>query len=407
MPKITKRAVTAADPAAKDYFVWDDNIPAFGVRVWPSGRKVYVIHYRAGGRMRRYTIGQHGSPWTADLAREEAIKVLARVHDGENPADIRAEERRSMRIKEFGKRFLEEYVDVHLKPTTRAEYRRSVELFIIPKFGSWRVADIARADVADFHGEQRHIPYQANRTLGVLSKMFSLADLWGVRADGLNPCRGVRRYKEEKRERYLTGEEYARLGATLDETEDMPEAVWAIRLLVLTGCRLREIQTLQWVHVVFDQSELRLPDSKTGAKIVQIGQAAVTVLKSIPRLADNPYVIAGRKKGGYLTDLQKPWRRIRKAAGLDGVRIHDLRHSFASDALEMGADLTMIGRMLGHSDIKTTSRYAHLKRESVRLSTDKVAERISTVLAGRKETTIESDGIALAVSDDAEKQIAA
>lgn len=187
----------------------------------------------------------------------------------------------------------------------------------------------------------------------------------------------------------------------------MPEAVWAIRLLVLTGCRLREIQTLQWVHVVFDQSELRLPDSKTGAKIVQIGQAAVTVLKSIPRLADNPYVIAGRKRGGYLTDLQKPWRRIRKAAGLDGVRIHDLRHSFASDALEMGADLTMIGRMLGHSDIKTTSRYAHLKRENVRISTDKVAERISTVLAGRKETTIEADAIALAVSDDAEKQIAA
>ncbi|WP_342627086.1 tyrosine-type recombinase/integrase [Nguyenibacter vanlangensis] len=407
MPKITKRAITAAEPAAKDYFLWDDSIPAFAVRVWPSGRKVYVIHYRSGGRMRRYTIGQHGSPWTADLAREEAIKVLARVHDGENPADVRAEERRSMRVKEFGKRFLEEYVDIHLKPTTQAEYKRSVDLFIVPKFGSWRVADITRADIADFHGEQRHIPYQANRTLGVISKMFSLADLWGIRADGINPCRGVRRYKEEKRERYLTGEEYARLGATLDATEDMPEAVWAIRLLALTGCRLREIQTLQWDHVYLDHAELRLPDSKTGAKIVQLGQAAVEVLKSILRVKDNPYVITGRKKGGHLTDLQKPWRRIRKAAGLDGVRIHDLRHSFASDALEMGADLTMIGRMLGHSDIKTTARYAHLKRENVRISTDKVAERISTVLSGRKDPSAEADAPVEGIAQEATTAIAA
>ncbi|WP_456304855.1 tyrosine-type recombinase/integrase [Acetobacter oryzifermentans] len=239
-----------------------------------------------------------------------------------------------------------------------------------------------QADVSEFHADMRQIPYQANRTLGVLSKMFSLADLWGIRTDGLNPCRGVQRYKEEKRERYLTQEEYARLGATLDETKDMPEAVWAIRLLVLTGCRLREIQTLQWSHIFFDQSELRLPDSKTGAKIVQIGQAAINIIKSVPRLEDNPYVIAGRKKGGYLTDLQKPWRRIRKAAGLEDVRIHDLRHSFASDALEMGADLTMIGRMLGHSDIKTTARYAHLKRENVRLSTNLVSEKISAALLG-------------------------
>ncbi|WP_415479381.1 site-specific integrase [Acetobacter syzygii] len=180
----------------------------------------------------------------------------------------------------------------------------------------------------------------------------------------------------------LKVDEIMRVGATLNEVEDMPEAAWAIRLLILTGCRLREIQTLQWSHVFFDRSELRLPDSKTGAKIVQIGQAAMNVIKSIPRLEDNPYVITGRKKGGYLTDLEKPWRRIRKAAGLDDVRIHDLRHSFASDALEMGADLTMIGRMLGHSDIKTTARYAHLKRENVRLSTNLVSEKISAALLG-------------------------
>lgn len=397
MPKLTKKIVAAADPTTKDYFLWDDGIPAFAIRVWPSGRKVYVIHYRSGGRMRRYTIGQHGSPWTADLAREEAIRILAQVHKGGNPADIRTEERRAMTVRTFSKRFLDEYVAVHLKPTTRSEYKRSVDLFIVPKFGTWRTADISRADIAEFHGDMRHIPYQANRTLGVLSKMFALADLWNIRTDGINPCHGVRRYKEEKRERFLNREEYARMGTALDNASDMPEAVGAIRLLALTGCRLREIQTLKWEHVWLSHSELRLPDSKTGAKIVQLGTAALDVLKTIPRIDGNPYVITGRKEGGYLTDLQKPWRRIRKQAGLEDVRIHDLRHSFASDALEMGADLTMIGRMLGHSDIKTTSRYAHLKRENVKLSTDLVSEKISAaLLAHEKKGCVPRRGVGAA-----------
>lgn len=379
MARISKRVVMAAQPAEKDYFVWDDAVPAFAIRVWPSGRKVYVLHYRTGGRMRRYTIGQHG-PWTADAAREEAIKTLARVHHGENPADERQEERKVPTVKQFGKMFMERHVEVHLKPTTQAEYRRSVDLFIVPKLGARRMTDITRADVAAFHHEFRHIPYQANRTLGVLSKMFSLADLWEIRADGINPCRGVRRYKEEKRERFLTQEEYLRLGRALDEAKDEPEATNALQLLALTGCRLSEIQKLKWEHVFLPERELRLPDSKSGAKIVQLGQAAVEVLDAIPRIEGNPYVITGRKEGGYLTDVQKPWRRIRAAAGLEGLRIHDLRHSFASDALELGEDLTMIGRMLGHSDIKTTARYAHLKKTPVKTATDKVSGRIASAL---------------------------
>ena len=214
----------------------------------------------------------------------------------------------------------------------------------------------------------------------MLSKMFSLADLWEIRTDGINPCRGVRRYKEEKRERFLTQEEYLRLGKALDEAKDEPEAAGALRLLALTGCRLSNIQKLKWENVFLAERELRLPDSKTGAKIVQLGHAAVEVLITIARIKNNPYVITGRKEGGYLTDVQKPWRRIRKAAGLDGVRIHDLRHSFASDALEMGEDLTMIGRMLGHSDIKTTARYAHLKKTPLRTATDRVSGRIASIL---------------------------
>lgn len=381
MTHINKRIVTAAAKMATEYFIWDDMIPAFGLRVWPSGRKVYVIHYRSGGRMRRYTIGQHGSPWTADKARDEAIKILARVKNGEDPADERTEQRKAPTVKQFGALFLERYVDVHLKPRTQDEYRRSVELFITKKLGARRMSDLTRAQIVSFHHDYRDIPYQANRTLGVLSKMFSLAILWGIRADGLNPCRGVKRYKEEKRERYLSPDEHKRLGIALAQASDVPEAANAIRLLALTGCRLSEIQKLRWEHVFLNARELRLPDSKSGAKIVQLGDATVAVLKSIERIADNPYVVTGEKKGAHLTDLQKPWRRIRKLAGLEDVRIHDLRHSFASDALELGEDLVMIGRMLGHKDIKSTMRYAHLKRDPVKVATNKVADKISLALA--------------------------
>lgn len=381
MARISKRIVDAAAPSDKDYFVWDDSLPAFAVRVWPSGRKVYVVHYRANGRLRRFTIGTHGSSMTAEKARAEAIKILARVKDGEDPASERVENRKALTMKQFGKLFLEKHVDVHLKPTTRAEYRRSVELFINPKFGARKVIDITRADIAEFHHEMRDTPYQANRTLGVLSKMFSLADLWEVRKDGINPCRGVKRYKEEKKERYLTEEEYRRLGEALDGYSGEPEAVHAIRLLMLTGCRLSEIQTLKWSYVALKQGELHLPDSKTGAKVIQLGQAAVDVLKRIPKLDGNPYVITGKVEGQHLTDLQRPWRRIRKIAGLQDVRIHDLRHSFASDALEMGEDLTMIGKMLGHTDIKTTARYAHLKKSPVKNATNNVAARIAASLS--------------------------
>jgi integrase len=153
-----------------------------------------------------------------------------------------------------------------------------------------------------------HVPY-----LGVLSKMFSLAILWGVRTDKVNPCKGVKRYKEQKHERYLGAEEHQRLGKAFDDARStMPEAVNAFQLLLLTGCRLREIQRLKWEYVFLDEGVSRLPDSKNGARTVQLGESAVGLLKMI---AENPYVITGRKDGGHLTDLEKPWRRIRKEAG--------------------------------------------------------------------------------------------
>ena len=188
--------------------------------------------------------------------------------------------------------------------------------------------------------------------------MFSLAEGWGIRPDGSNPCLHVKKYVEQKRARFLSPEEFAALGKALREVEqdgsETQAAIDAVRLLMLTGCRLGEIMTLKWDYVDLKARELRLPDSKTGAKIVHFGKTAAAVLKGIEKLENNPYVITGKKEGSRLTDLQHPWRRIRAKAGLDDVRIHDLRHSYASGALALGEGLPMIGKLLGHTQVQTT-----------------------------------------------------
>ncbi|WP_086653252.1 site-specific integrase [Acetobacter malorum] len=388
MPRISKRIIATLQPAEKDYIVWDDQVAGFALRVWPSGRMSYVVHYRTNGRFRRYTIGHHG-PWTADKARDEAIRILARVKNGGDPNVERGEERSCPTVSQFSKTFVERHVNTHLKPTTQAEYKRAIDLFIAKKIGNRKMDALTHSDVVAFHHTYRHIPYQANRTLGVLSKMFSLAILWGVRKDNVNPCRGVKRYKELKRERYLTAEEHQRLGQALDDARStMPKAVNALQLLLLTGCRLREVQRLKWEYVHLDEGVIRLPDTKNGARTVQLGESAVGLLGGIPRVEGNPYVITGRKEGGHLTDLEKPWRRIRKEAGLEDVRIHDLRHSFASDALELGEDLIMIGKLLGHRDLKSTARYAHLKKEPIQRAVKGIDLKISAALSTTKATPV-------------------
>ena len=285
---------------------------------------------------------------------------------------------------ELGRRFLKEYVPVHCKPSTQAGYRRSVTLFIDPALGEMQISEVERKDIAKLHHDMRDKPYQANRVLGVLSKMFSLAEVWGLRPNGSNPCRHVKRYKENKRERFLSPEETERLGEVLRQAElEMPSAVAAFRLLLLTGCRLSEIQLLRWEHVKDDC--LELPDSKTGGRVVPLGPDARAVLAGLRHQNDNPWVITGRLPGSHLTDLQKPWRRIRARAGLEDVRIHDLRHSFASRALALGESLTMIGKLLGHTQVQTTARYAHLARDSIQTAAARITGSIGGNLLGEQK----------------------
>ncbi|WP_343081444.1 tyrosine-type recombinase/integrase [Ostreiculturibacter nitratireducens] len=366
MPKLTKRSVEALQPQAENYFVWDSEIIGFGVRVMPSGTKTYQAQYRKGGRTRRISLGRHGNI-TAEQARLKAREVMGLVAKGENPAEEIAQERRAPTVAALCERFFETHVQERCKPSTAAEYRRAIDKFIKPAIGAFKVVDVERKDIAELHHKHRAIPYQANRTLGVLSKMFNLAEVWGLRRDGSNPCRHVPKYRERKHERFLSQSELQRLGQVLTEVEhegsESPFIVAAFRLLILTGCRLGEIQTLKWDYIT--PRHMELPDSKTGARRIPLPQAAREVLDALPRMDGNPYVIAGIVEGQHATDLQRPWRRIRERAGLDDVRIHDLRHTYASMAVSSGMPIQMVGRLLGHSQLQTTMRYAHLADDPV------------------------------------------
>ncbi len=392
MPKLTKRYVDSLEKQASDYLAFDDEVPCFGVRVMTTGKKSYLVQYRSGGRTRRFTFGRCGT-LTPDEARKTAKELLVEVGRGGNPSEERILARRSPTVAALCDRFMKEHAAQHCKPSTQGEYQRSVDLFIKPRIGTHRVRDIVRSDISNLHAGLIETPYQANRTLGVLSKLFNLAEVWGLRPDGSNPCRHVPKYREHRRERFLLPAEITRLGEALDAIErdgtETKAAILAIRLLVLTGCRLGEIQTLRWSYIRGDAAYL--PDSKTGAKKVHLGPEGLALLRRVERDLENDFVIAGTKPKSHLTDLQHPWRRIRARAGLDDVRIHDLRHSFASQALAQGLGLQTIGRLLGHKSVQSTSRYAHLADDPVKLAAFSVSAGVARLLRGEAEDALADD----------------
>ena len=384
MARITRKAVDALTARGREYMLWDQDIKGFGVRVHPSGRKVYVVKYRHQGRTIKKTIGPHGTiPPAAARARAAEIITAARTGRDLTGRVLQLREDGAATMHDLAGRFLEEHVPAHCKPSSAHSYEIAIRQHVLPRLGNRRVADVTRGDVAALHHRMHATPYAANRTLGILSAMFTAAELWGLRPQGSNPCRYVKRFRERRRERFLSDGEYRRLGAVLREAERTgtvaAPAIAAIRLLMLTGCRLSEIMTLRWEHVALEARELRLPDSKTGAKVVYLGRPAVAVLRGIAREEGNPWVITGRRPGSRLASLHFPWGRIRKRAGLDDVRLHDLRHSFASGGLLVGEGLPMIGKLLGHSQVQTTARYAHLADDPVKTAANRIARRIAKV----------------------------
>ncbi len=380
MIKITKRFVESLEASGKDTDYFDDTLQGFGVRARASGRKVYFVRHRTRLAQRRVTIGPHG-PWTTEAARLEAQRILGEFAAGNDPAAEKAKEKALATIAELGERFIDQYIPNHLKCSTQGEYTRAIKLFITPQIGRLKIVEVLRSDVALFHHAMRKIPYQANRVIGVLSVMLAQAELWGLRPEGYNPCRGIKKFKEEKRERFLSLVELKKLGEALEGVQcKSPYVAHFFRLLIFTGCRLGEIQTLKWEYVDFENSILRLPDSKTGKKTIYLGAAVIDELKRIPKLASNPHVICGSIEGHYLADVQGPWELIRRAAEIEDVRIHDLRHTFASRAVALGQGLPTIGKLLGHTQTQTTARYAHLAADHSLAAADQVSKSLADAL---------------------------
>ena len=382
MPKITKRTVDALAPAERERVVWDDDIKGFGVRVHPTGRKVYIVKYRHEGRSVKVTIGPHG-PVTPAAARARAAEIVTLAKTGRDVAGKTLRNGGGATVVDLAQRFMQEYAPAHLRPSTARLYRKIIDNRILPRLGKRRVGDIGKNDVAALHHEMRDVPGHANRTLSVLSRMLTLAEVWEMRPEGVNPCRHVKKYPEHRRERFLSDDEYRRLGAALRDAERegfaSPSAIAAIRLLMLTGCRSGEITSLRWEYVDLDKGELRLPESKTGSRVVHLGEPAIEVLRGIPRLEDSPWVLPGVKRGKHIAYLHDSWRRVLDRAGIESLRIHDLRHSFASGGLLVGEGLPMIGKLLGHNRVTTTSRYAHLANDPVKAAANRIASRIAQV----------------------------
>ncbi|WP_420861930.1 tyrosine-type recombinase/integrase [Algirhabdus cladophorae] len=381
MPKLTKRLVDSMPPEPKERIHWDDDLKGFGVRVYPTGRKVYVVQFRANGRTRRKNLGQH-EVLTTEEARRDAKLVQADVARGADPSADRKARLRSPTVAELGERFLTDYAALHCKPQTQYDYRHLVEKVINPILGQIKVTEINFEDVTHFHLKRKDTPYQANRGLSVLSKMMNLAEDWGLRDKGTNPTKRIKKYHEVEKKRYLSEDEQERLGNSLGDllqSGHISQHVFAaFYLLLLTGCRLGEIQKLKWDYVT--QTHLELPDSKTGRRRIPLPREARMLLDNLERREGNPHVILGVHPDGYHQSLQKNWRKIRKHAGLPDVRIHDLRHTYASVAVMNGIDPFMLKEILGHKNLSTTLRYAHLSDDAVQKAAGRIAGKLFKTL---------------------------
>ena len=407
--KLTKRAVDAIGPNACPVIIYDSDLKGFGLRATRRGSKSWFVEYRPGARgrgvaKRRMVLGSVGT-LTPDEAREAAKGILAAVTLGDDPAASRSRARKIPSFREFAERYLAEEAVAKLKPRTVVNYRIYLRKHAAPVIGSTKLDTVTPSDIAKLH---RHIgqktPMTANRVTECIGSVYRYAATCGLVRRGHNPAAHIEAFREQRRERFLTSDELARLGDAIREAETTgipwqidekkpnakhipkkkrvtnigPHAAAALRLLILTGARLREILGLKWDYVDFERGLLLLPDSKTGRKTIVLNAPALAVLSELPRIG--AYVIVGDDPDLPRHDLNRPWRLVSKRAGIDGVRLHDLRHTHASVGAGAGLGLPIIGKLLGHAQASTTQRYAHLDADPLRRASEQIAGRIAAAM---------------------------
>jgi integrase len=407
--KLTKRNIDVLRPAAVRYTMWDTDVSGFGIRVTPRGQLVYVIKYRISGQQRWYTIGRHGSPWTPEMARKEAQRLLGEIARGVDPSEQRNADRKAISFRELCDLYLAEGI-VHKKSATIKSDVGRITHHLKPLLGNKRVDAITRGDIERLLIDVTNgrtaapVPKKGQRPIGSIARggsgvaaqcvtltgtMLAFAVRRGIRAD--NPAHGIKKPPVRKMNRFLSEAEIARLAKSLEaerEGSATPYPSAAIRLLLLTGCRRSEILNLRWEHVDLDHQCLRLPDSKTGAKIVYMNAPAMALLGELPRVENNPHVIVGTREGAASKAIDKVWDRVRKSADLPGVRLHDLRHSFASVGAIGGFSLPIIGALLGHKHSMTTARYAHLSADPIRAANEAVGARIAAAMGNQSREVV-------------------
>jgi integrase len=407
--RLTKRAVDAIRADDCPLVIYDIDLKGFGLRAAKRGTKSWFVEYRPGARgrgiaKRRMVLGAVGT-LTPDEARAAAREILAAAALGDDPAAARSRARKTPTFRDFAERYLAEEAVSKLKPRTVVNYRIYLHKHAAPVIGSIKLDMVTPSDIAKLHqriGQTK--PMTANRVVECIGSVYRYAATCGFVKRGHNPAAHVEAFREQRRERFLTSVELARLGDAIREAETTgipwevdekkptakhvpkknrittigPHAATALRLLIFTGARLREILGLKWNYVDFERELLLLPDSKTGPKTIVLNAPALAVLSELPRVG--AYVIVGDNPDRSRHDLNRPWRLVSKRAGIDGVRLHDLRHTHGSVGAGAGLGLPIIGKLLGHTQASTTQRYAHLDADPLRRASEQIAGRIAAAM---------------------------
>ena len=370
--RLHQRRVDALKARKKTYDVRDRDLKGFGIRVLPTGSKRYFVHSQHEGR-RIWRIVGRADEIGADEARSRARAMLAAIRsDGDEPSPTVAEIPFELVAEEVFRRYARNW-----KPSTLEVNRCYYRNTILPWFGGRSIGRIAERDVRQWFASLHNTPVAADRSAPILSVIMRQAEVYGYRPEGTNPCRGIRRYRRQGRDRFLSDEEYGRLGRVLAQHEaDQPSVVAIIRLLVLTGCRKGEIVSLRWSD--YREGNLYLRDSKTGPRTVWLSTPARRILDELPRSSVWIFPSPRTRRHIHASAITPTWHRIREDAGLTDIRLHDLRHSYASVALAEGETVLTIGRLLGHRDPATTLKYTHLTDSMVRSA----SEVVGAVLRG-------------------------